>query len=140
MINLLKKNHYSCLWVKKILYLRKLRLCGTKIQGCTNKYNKRKKCSQYFSEKNSNELNRVATVDNRPSTDKIHNFVQKEKKKKMTHVTCDMWYVTCGIRHAICDSWHVIYDKWQMTTAAPGLLHIIVKIMVFKIHLIYGKH
>ena len=28
-------------------------------------------------------------VDNRPSTDKLHHFVQKKRKKRL-HVTCDM--------------------------------------------------
>ena len=42
-----------------------------------------------FSDDNNktiNKLDRVGPVDNRPSTDELHHFVQKEKKKK---VTCD---------------------------------------------------
>ena len=45
-----------------------------------------------------NELDGVGPVDNRPSTDKLHNFVWKKNKKK--HVTRDAWHVT----H---DTWHV---------------------------------
>ena len=39
------------------------------------------------------ELDGVGPVDNRPSTDKLHHFVRKKKKKK-GHVTCDTWHVT----------------------------------------------
>ena len=34
------------------------------------------------------KLDGVGPVDNRPSTNKLHHFVQKKKKKKK--VTCDM--------------------------------------------------
>ena len=36
------------------------------------------------------KLNGVDPVDNRPSTDKLHHFVQKEKKKEEKKVTCEM--------------------------------------------------
>ena len=39
------------------------------------------------------KLDGVGPVDNRPSTDKLHNFVRKKKKKKrekIKKVTCDM--------------------------------------------------
>ena len=35
------------------------------------------------------KLDGVGPVDNKPSTDKLHNFVQKKKEKKR-HVTHDM--------------------------------------------------
>ena len=38
------------------------------------------------------KLDGVGPVDNRPSTDKLHHFVQKKEEKK---VTCDMRHVTC---------------------------------------------
>ena len=41
--------------------------------------------SLYFLEK----LDGVGSVNNKPSTDKLHHFVQKKNKKKL-HVTCDM--------------------------------------------------
>ena len=34
---------------------------------------------------------RGSPVDDRPSTDKHHNFVRKKKKK------CDTWHVTCDM-------------------------------------------
>ena len=47
------------------------------------------------------QQNGVGTINNRPSTDKLHHFVQK-------NVTCDTWHMTC-------DTWHVIHDMWLMT-------------------------
>ena len=45
------------------------------------------------------DLDGVGPVDNRPSTDKLHNFVKKKKMKKfdMLHVTYDMCHVTCDM-------------------------------------------
>ena len=55
-----------------------------------------------------NKLDGVGPVDNRPSTDKLHHFVKKNKKN-MWHVTRDMWHVTC-------DTWHVVTrDMWHVT-------------------------
>ena len=54
--------------------------------------------------KTLDELDGVGPVDNRPSTDKLHHFVPKKKKRKnMWHVTCDMWHVTCDVT---LDTWH----------------------------------
>ena len=36
------------------------------------------------------KLDGVGPVDNRPSTDKLHHFVQKEEEKKKKKVKCDM--------------------------------------------------
>ena len=36
----------------------------------------------------TNNLDEVGLVDNRPSTEKLHNFVKKKKRKKL-HVTCN---------------------------------------------------
>ena len=47
-----------------------------------------------------NKLDGVGPVDNIPSTDKLHHFVQKNK-------ICDMWHVTCDMRHVTCDMWYV---------------------------------
>ena len=49
---------------------------------------------------------RGSPVDDRPSTDKLHNFVQKKKRRKW-HVTCDIWHVTRDMWHVTCDMWHV---------------------------------
>ena len=49
------------------------------------------------------KLDGVGPVDNRPSTDELHQIVQKKKKKK-----CDMWQMTC-------DMWHVTRDMWHVT-------------------------
>ena len=48
------------------------------------------------------KLDKVGPVDNRPSTNKFHNFVKK-KKMKIGHMTHDMWHVTCGTWHMTCD-------------------------------------
>jgi hypothetical protein len=50
------------------------------------------------------QLDGVGPYDNRPSTNQLHHFVKKERKK----VTCDMWHVT----H---DMWHVTHDTGHMT-------------------------
>ena len=55
-----------------------------------------------------NKLDGVGPVDNRPSTDKLHQIVRKKRRrkkrrKKLWHVTHDMWHVTC-------DTWHVTHD------------------------------
>ena len=44
------------------------------------------------------KLDGVVPVDNRPSTNKLHHFVLKNKNE-----TCDKWHVTC-------DTWHVTWD------------------------------
>ena len=54
------------------------------------------------------KLDGVGPVDKRPSTNKLHHFVQKEKKKKKWCVAHDMWHLTC-------DMWHVTHDMWHMT-------------------------
>ena len=55
------------------------------------------------------KLDGVGSVDNRPSTNNLHHFVRKKKKK---NVTCDVWHVTC-------DTWHVTRDMtrdtWHVT-------------------------
>ena len=52
------------------------------------------------------KLDGVGPVDNRPSTDKLHQIVWKKKKKKIA--TCDIWHLTL-------DTWHVTRDTWHMT-------------------------
>ena len=42
----------------------------------------------------SQKLDGVGPVDTRPSTDKLHHIVKKNKNKKMWHVTRDMWHMT----------------------------------------------
>ena len=55
------------------------------------------------------KLDGVGPVDNRPSTDKLHRFVQK---KKIGHVTCDTWQVTSDKWHMTHDMWHGTHDTW----------------------------
>ena len=45
------------------------------------------------------KLDGVGPVDNRPSTDELHHFVQKKRRQKKWHVTCDMWHVTRDMWH-----------------------------------------
>ena len=52
------------------------------------------------------KLDWVGPFDNRPSINKLHNFVKKK---------CDMWHMTCDTRHMICDTWHVTDDTWNVT-------------------------
>ena len=59
------------------------------------------------------KLDEVGPVDNRPSTDKLHHFVN-EKFKKIIKKS-DMWHVTC-------DTWHVTHDTWHMT---PDMWHLV---------------
>ena len=46
------------------------------------------------------KLDGVGPVDNRPFTNKLHQYVREKKEEK----NCDMWYVT---RDVTCDTWHV---------------------------------
>ena len=52
-------------------------------------------------EKFVHKLDGVGPVDNRPSTDKLHHFVEK-REKKVWHVTRDMWHVTRDTWHVTC--------------------------------------
>ena len=67
------------------------------------------------------ETRRGSPVDDRPSTDKLHHFVQKKKKKKMArdtwHMTCDTWHMThlggwtfsqnfSSLALTVCDLWY----------------------------------
>ena len=63
----------------------------------------------------SHKLDGVGPVDNRPSTDKLHRFVRKKKKKKkeLWHVTRDMWHVTR-------DTWRMTRDMWHFFLGGEG--------------------
>ena len=54
------------------------------------------------------KLDGVGPVDNRPSTNKLHHFIQKKKNKKK----CDIWHVTCDMWHVTRDTWHVTRDTF----------------------------
>jgi hypothetical protein len=56
------------------------------------------------------KLDGVGPVDNRPSTNKLHQFAEEEKKCGMWHITCDMWHVTRDMWHVTRDMWHVTND------------------------------
>ena len=45
------------------------------------------------------KLEGVGPVDNRPSTNKLHHFVERKNNKQK----CDMWHVTCDTWHMTCD-------------------------------------
>ena len=51
------------------------------------------------------KLDGVDSVDNRPSTNKLHHFVPPPKKKKC-HLTPDTW-------HKTHDTWHMTHDMWH---------------------------
>ena len=55
-------------------------------------------------------LDGVGPVDNRPSTDKLHRFVQNFFFFNMWYVTHYMWHVTWDIWHMTHDTWHVTCD------------------------------
>ena len=78
------------------------------------------------------KLDGVGPVDNRPSTDKLHHFVHKKKKKKSDtwHVTRDMWHVTC-------DMWHVTRDTWHMTRDLFGVVNILSKFQLPSSYLLF---
>ena len=61
------------------------------------------------------ELDGVGPVDNRPSTNKLHQIVQKKK-----NVTCDTWHVTC-------DTWHMTRGTWHVTHDMLGVMNILSK-------------
>ena len=61
------------------------------------------------------KVDRVGPGDNRPSTDKLHHFVQKKRKEKKKKKKCDMWHMTHDMWHVTCDMWHVTRDTWHMT-------------------------
>ena len=48
------------------------------------------------------KLDGVGPVDNRPFTDKLHQFVKKKIK-------CDMWHMTRDTCHLPCDMWHMTH-------------------------------
>ena len=63
------------------------------------------------------KLDGVGPVDNRPSTNKLHHFVQKKEEEK---VTCHMWHMTCDTWHVTSDMWHVTCDTWNVTCLGGG--------------------
>ena len=68
--------------------------------------------SQWKKEK----IDGVGHIDTRPSTHKLHHFVQKIKKKKKRrkkwHMTPDTWHLTPDMWHLTCDMWHGTWDTW----------------------------
>ena len=68
-----------------------------------------KPANKYYWIKNSSnfpwKLDVVGPVDNRPSTNRLHHFVKKERKK----VTCNTWHVT---RDMWRDTWHMTCDMF----------------------------
>ena len=64
------------------------------------------------------KLDGVGPVNNRPSTDKLHHFVQK-KKKKIWHVTRYMWHMTRDMGHMKRDMWHMVGGEHSLKNSAP---------------------
>ena len=79
------------------------------------------------------KLDGVGPVDNRPSTDKLHQFVKNEEEKKrvwqiknnkkkndMWHVTRDTWHKTHDMRHVTYDMlWGVnLLSKLQLPSSS----------------------
>ena len=62
----------------------------------------------WMCEHDTYQLDGVGPVDNRPSINKLHQIVQKKKKKK----NCDMWHMTR-------DTWHVGGDEDSLKISAP---------------------
>ena len=64
------------------------------------------------------KLDGVGPVDNRPSTDKLNRFVPPPKKK-LLHVTRDMWHMTRDMWHGACDMlwWVNILSKFQLPSS-----------------------
>ena len=55
------------------------------------------------------ELDGVGPVDNRSSTIGF-TTLSRNKRKKLWHMTHDMWHVTCYFQHMTHDMWHVTHD------------------------------
>ena len=68
------------------------------------------KCLIKIPHQNVFKLDGVGPVDNRQSTDKLHQVFEKKKREKI--VTCDTWHVTC-------DMWHVGGDEYSLKISAP---------------------
>ena len=64
------------------------------------------------------KLDGVGPVDNRPSPDKFHHFVKKQKK----HGTRDTWHVTPDTWHITHDMWHMVGGEHSLKISAPQLL------------------
>ena len=63
------------------------------------------------------KLDGVGPLDNGPSTNKLHHFVQKkeENESDMWHVTRDTWHVTWHVTHEI---WHVWWSEHSLKISA----------------------
>ena len=74
------------------------------------------------------KLDGVGPVDTRPSTDTLHNFVQKRRRKgkKTWHLTHDMSHVTCDMWQVICDMWNVVGGEHCLIISAPYLLRFVI--------------
>ena len=62
----------------------------------------------------------VGPVDNRPSNDYLHPFVQEKEEQMffyMLHVTHDTWHMTC-------DMWQMVGCEYSLKTSAPYFLRI----------------
>ena len=58
------------------------------------------------------KLDGVGPVDNRPSTDKLQQFVRK-KENKWWHATCDTWPVTCDTCHLTQRWWWTLPKNFR---------------------------
>ena len=68
------------------------------------------------------KLDGVGPVDNRPSTDKLHHFLEKKRIFfDMWHMTCDTWHMTYDTWHVTCDMWNVTCDMWHVVGGEHSL-------------------
>ena len=67
------------------------------------------------------ELDGVGPVENRPSNDQLHRFVQKTQQKKK-HFTPDTWRLTPDTWHVTRDMLHMVGGENTLKMSAPQLL------------------
>ena len=75
------------------------------------------------------KLDKVGPVDNRPSTDYLHHFINKKitKKKKKKNIKNFInklfWHVTGDTWHVTGDTWQMTHDMWHMTRDTLHMKH-----------------
>ena len=78
----------------------------------------------------------VGPVDNKPSTNKLHNFVIIIIFSSSSN--CDMWHVICDMWHMKCDMWHMKCDMLGGVSFLT-LLTVMEKDMFFYTTIVWAK-